>query len=378
MKIAKYKLPYSDKDIKFMQKQISSIMKNGYLTNGQFVDKFEKEFSKFCNVKYAVAVNDCTAALEIILNSLNDDNRNQVIVPTYTFYATPLSVLNTNNQIVYADINKKTLSLDIESIEKHIGKNTKAIILVHVNGIITDQIIKIKKICNKYKIKLIEDAACAIGSIYKNKMPGNFGYAAAYSFNHSKPLTSGEGGMIVTNNYELAKKARILRTHGIDNSINNWEVILKNGGNHKMTELNAALGLLHLKNAKQIIFERQKIADYYNNNINFNTKIKKFDIPIDSKISYYKYLISVENKNIKNIIMEKMKSKNIQLPPNLYDHLCHNQFIATHTNTLNCKEDFLNSNYMQNHNLCLPMYNGLTKKQLNYIINNLNNIVENL
>lgn len=379
MNIPVYRLPYSNEDISFVKEKIESILKSGYLTDGgPIVKEFEDNWSLFVKSKYSISTNSCTTGLQSILNYLNIEN-NSVIVPNYTFYATPMSVINENGKVIFCDISKDTLSISLKEIKKKVRSDTKAIIIVHVGGVISDEIFKIKDFCDKNNIFLIEDAACAAGSSIDGKKAGTLGHASVFSLHHSKVLTTGEGGMICTNDQNLYKSLKQIRSIGLDRSINNWEVFRK-GSNYKMSEISASLGLLHLKKSRKIIKERQYIANFYNNNINFCDKVKKFSLPKGCKSSYYKYIIKVSNKEVKNHIKNSLfKDYNISLPPNIYDYNCNKQnFSFNNKNILNEKEFFKNSEYMSDHHFCLNMFNGITKDELIYITKSLNKVIYNL
>lgn len=375
--IKAYKLPYSEADIKFVQANIKKVMQKGYLTDGgEYVSSFEKKWAKYCNTRYAFATNSCTTALETILKVIGVKN-NSVIVPTYTFYATPLAVLNAGGNVIYADIDRSTLSITLESIKKIKLHDVRAVIMVHVGGIISPEIIDIRKYCDKHNIVLIEDAACAHGATLNGIKAGNFGHYAAFSFHHSKVLTTGEGGMIVTNERLYAKYLNQFRSIGIDRNKNNWEVKIL-GNNYKMSEITAVFGHLLIKNANKILKERRSIANYYDRHINFNNKILKFEIPKNVSSSYYKYIVLTKNKVDKKISRKLLQRLKIMCPPNLYDNLCHTQKITRLTNTLNYGKKFPNSEYMRDHNLCLPMYNGLSVRDQDNIIKSINYISEKL
>lgn len=377
MIIKPYRLPYSKTDIKFVQDNIKKLMNIGYLTDGgEYVKTFEKKFAKYCGVRHAYATNSCTTALETILKVIGVKN-NIVIVPSYTFYATPLAVLNAGGSVAYADIDKSTLSISLDSIKRIKHDNIRAIIIVHVGGIISPEIMDIRRYCDKHNIILIEDCACAHGSTLNGIKAGNFGHYAAFSFHHSKVLTTGEGGMIVTNENIYKNYLNWFRSIGINREKNNWEVKIL-GNNYKMSEITAIFGHLLLKNAYKTIKERRDIANYYDNNIDFNNKLMKFEIPKNSQSSYYKYILLLKNKNDKKIVRQLLKKNKINCPPNLYDKLCNNQKITKYTDSINYKEKLLNSEYMKDHNLCLPMYNGLSDAELQYIVKNLNFIAKRL
>lgn len=372
MKIKKYILPYSTEDIEFVNNQITNILKSGYLTDGgKYVNLVESKWANYVGTKEAIAVNSCTTALELALRVIDVTNKS-VIVPTYTFFATPLSVHNAGGKVIYADIDQNTLSLSLKNIKEKITPDTKVVILVHVGGYITDEIFEIKKYCSDHNIILIEDAACAHGSIINNNKAGSIGDISTFSFHHSKVLTSGEGGFINTNNSNWASRLRRMRSIGLDRNINNWEVF-EIGNNYKMSEITAAIALLHINKADKIISERRELAKYYDQNIQFNKNFKKLNT--SCKNSYYKYVIFV-NKNLKQKLYNYLKDANIELPPAVYSYMCSNQNINTKINSLNYNDKFKAAQNAIDTNLCLPMYNGITNSERIYIVEQLNNFIK--
>jgi len=374
MKIKKYKLVYSKNDIRFVKDEIEKSLKLGYLTDGgPNVSKFENLWCEFNNSKNSIAVSSCTAGLECILRAI-DVKDCSVIVPSYTFIASVMSIYNCMATPVYADISKTTLSLTLESIKKAIQPNTKAIMIVHVGGIITNEIEDIRAYCDKNSLFLIEDAACAHGAKYKNLYAGNFGHAACFSFHHSKVLTSGEGGVITTASNELANKIKKIRSIGLDRTINNYESF-EIGNNSKMSEITAVLALLHTKNADMIINERTLIANNYDKRIIFSDDIRQFVIPKNTNSGYYKYFLLTKNLKVRNDLTLFTSKMGIELPPPAYSYTCDKQDISKRMGCIT--GDVLdNSYYMKDHNVCLPMYNGLKKKEIDYIISVINNFIE--
>ena len=370
MKVEKYKLPYSESDIDFINHHIREVLKKGYLTDGgDYVKLVEKLWAEFVNTNYSIAVNSCTTALELALKAIDVKN-SSVIVPTYTFFATPLSVHNAGGKVVYADIDPNTLSLSLDSIKACVTSDVKAIIIVHVGGYITSEIFKIREFCDNNNIVLVEDAACAHGAEMDNKQAGSIGHISTFSFHHSKVLTSGEGGFINTDNSIWAKRIRRMRSIGLDRAINNWEVF-ELGNNYKMSELTAVLAYHHINKAQDILKERRAIADYYDNNLYFNEHFKKLETGGIS--SYYKYVINTSNI-CKTKLTEYLYSKSIDLPPTVYSYLCSNQNINSKISHI--KQDYYpNATAAMNNNICLPMYNGITVEQLKYITQNINSFL---
>tara|TARA_Y100000114_G_C11763606_1_gene331565 strand:+ start:5650 stop:6789 length:1140 start_codon:yes stop_codon:yes gene_type:complete len=374
LNIKKYNLPYSKEDIEYVQKHIELVLKNGYLTDGgEYVKNFESTWSDIINVKNSIAVNSCTTALEIILKAI-DVRGHSVVVPTYTFFATPLSVHNAGAEVIYADISKETFSLSLETIKSSIKDNTKAIIIVHVGGIVSNEIQKIKDYCDERDIFLIEDAACAHGASYEGKSVGSIGHYGAFSFHHSKVLTTGEGGMITSNKDDLIQKMLRIRAIGLDRSVNNFEVF-ELGNNYKMSEITAVLGLLHCKNSKNIFNERRELAKFYDNNIELNNGFSKFMIPDRTTSAYYKYIIFADSKEKKQKFTDLLKQKyNIHLPPTTYEYLCHEQKINKKIKNIT-NQDYKNARHLMETNVCLPMYCGLSLEERSYIIESINEVV---
>jgi len=365
--IQKYKLPYSEDDIKFINYHISKVLKKGCLTDGgDYVKLVERLWAEFVTSKYSIAVNSCTTALELALKAIDVRNLS-VIVPTYTFFATPLSVHNAGGKVVYADIDPNTLSLSLDSIKACITDDVKAIIIVHVGGYVTREIFEIREYCDSNSIVLIEDAACAHGAEINGKQAGSIGHISTFSFHHSKVLTSGEGGFINTDNSTWVKRIQRMRSIGLDRTINNWEVF-ELGSNYKMSELTAVLAYHHINKARDILTDRRTIAEYYDDNISFNEHFKKLDTGCSS--SYYKYVISAPS-NCRVELIEYLNSKNIELPPTVYSYLCSNQNI--NNKIVHSKQvDYPNATIAMNSNICLPMYNGIPIKQLKYITQHIN------
>ena len=378
MNIPVYRLPFSDSDIAFVNSKIVNILRSGYLTDGgETVKEFETSWSEFIGCDYSVSVNSCTTGLEAVLSSI--DIRDQsVIVPNYTFYASPMSVINKGGHVIFADISRDTLSITLESIKAVIRGDTKAVMIVHVGGVISDEIFEIREYCDDNGLTLIEDAACATGSTFKGRAAGTFGHAGVFSLHHSKVLTTGEGGMICTDDKTLATRLRKVRAIGLDRDVNNWEVFCQ-GSNYKMSEITAALGLLQLKNASNIIDERRRIASFYDTAIQWRNGVYRFRPSTDMKSSYYKYIIRINEPWKKAEIKSRLlEDYNIAVPPSVYDYNCNSQNFSKHSSIVNSGDAFPTSEYMSDHHMCLNMYNGLTKEELTYIVDSFNETIEKL
>ena len=377
-KIPILRLHYSTSEKRNIAKGISGILNSGNLTMSKKVFQFEKLFAKYVGTKYAVAVNSGTSALEISLRALNVEGKS-IIVPTNTFMATPLAAIHAGAKVIFADISEKTLSIQADEIKKKITKNTVGIILVHIGGIISSEWTKIKKICVSKNLFILEDAAHAHGSKINNKYAGNLGIAAAFSFYPTKVLTTGEGGMITTNDKKLYQKFLILRDHGKQNPSLNIHTEL--GSNWRLSEIQGFLGAQQVKKAKSIVSQRTKIASMYDKILKNTPSIRLLEIPSYIKSSYYKYIIFV-NKNIRNKVKKIMYEKfGISLPGEVYSHLCHSQPVFKKYKSRIIKKgdySFKIAKKISSEQLCLPLYPGLKKSEIRYVVNSLKKTLKRL
>lgn len=241
----------------------------GWLTQGPRVAEFEKAFAARHSVSYALASTSCTTALHLILSAMDIGPGDEVIVPAFTWVATANAVLFCGATPVFADVDRLTFNLDVASLMAKVGKRTKAVIAVHLFGLCADM----DSIAAAAPgIPIIEDAACAAGSTYKKRSAGSLGLAAAFSFHPRKTITTGEGGMVTTEDHVLAEKIDILRNHGASISeerrhcsphpylLPQFNVL---GYNYRMTDLQGAVGLVQLSKLDSLIAERRRWADFY-------------------------------------------------------------------------------------------------------------------
>lgn len=239
------KLYFPKEDIEEIKVSVEKILQSGMLTLHTYTKESENRFAKLCNVKHAVAVNPGTSALEIALCTIKLKLGNEVLLPTNTFSATADAVIFAGAKPKLTDINPKTLCIDTENVQKSITPKTKGVIVVHIGGLICPEIEEIRELCQDKKLFLIEDAAHAHGSTINQKPAGSLGDIGCFSFYPTKVMTTGEGGMITTNNDEIAEKARILRDQG--KASFNSNIIIELGYNWKLPEMGAALGLTQLR-----------------------------------------------------------------------------------------------------------------------------------
>jgi perosamine synthetase len=250
--------PYLSKEDK---KNVKECLTSNWISSqGKFIKKFESEFAKLHNVKYAIATSSCTTALHLSLVALDIGYDDEVICTDLTFIA-PVNMINlTGAKPVLIDIDKKTLAMSSDELEKRITKKTKAIIVVHPFGHAA-QMDKIIQISKKYNLHVIEDVAEAVGGKFNGKLTGTFGDLSCYSFFANKVITTGEGGMILTKKKSLYNKIKVLRDHGM--SLKKRYFHIYAGYNYRMTNMQAAIGYGQIKRFSKIInLRNQQIQRY--------------------------------------------------------------------------------------------------------------------
>ncbi|MBL8005890.1 MAG: DegT/DnrJ/EryC1/StrS family aminotransferase [Ignavibacteria bacterium] len=293
---------------------------SGWVTQGPKVEEFEKKFCEYTGAKYAAAVSNCTTALHLAVIAAGIKSGDEVICPSMSYIATANCIRYAGAIPVFAEVNPSTYNIDVKHAESLITGRTKAIIIVHQIGMPAD-IDAFQKLCSKYNLKLIEDAACAIGSSYKGKKIGFHSELVCFSFHPRKVITTGEGGMIATSNEEYLKRIKLLRQHGM--SVNDrlrhesskilFEDHLEIGYNYRMTDFQAAIGIRQLEKLDWIVEERRKIALRY---IEELKEIECIRLPVEEEGYFSNYqsfsIYLKENSPVsRNELMQKLLDSGI-------------------------------------------------------------------
>ena len=361
IKFPAYEPWISKDDKKIVDKALSQSM----LTLGPQLEKFESDFCKYSNSKYAIAVSNCTAALHLSLMALGIKKNDEVIIPDLTFVADANAILACNAKPVIADINKENFFLSISNIKKNITKKTKAIIPVHIYGQVCniDEILDVAKDNN---LKVIEDCAHAVGTFHKSKHVGTLGNTGCFSFYPTKNITTAEGGMVITNSKQIAEKVRQLRSHGMTKSLQNrysskypWIFdILQPGYNYRLDEIRAALGITQLKRIKKINDLRKKASMYYHKNLQNIPGIILPDMVNNRTHSYHLYTIRVTNpyKLSRNQLFKKLKNNGIRttvywMP--IHKYTAYQKFAK--------KSNVINTTKIYDEILALPLFPNISK-----------------
>ena len=297
---------YSDEnDIK----AVSEVIKRGtWWVKGPDVEEFEKKVSERVGRQYGISFNSGTSALYANLLAYNVKG-GEVIVPSYTFAATPNSVVAAGANPIFADIEEKSLGLDPEDVKRKISSNTKAIMPIHFAGDVCGEIKALREIADYHGILLIEDAAHSIGAKLRNEPVGSFGDSAMFSFCFNKIITTGEGGMIVTDSKELSEKLKLIRSHG-ETSEGSKDYVTY-GFNFRMSSMTAALGLSQFKKLDMLISRRREMASYLNERLKTIDEIK-LPIPQEGHYHVYQlYNLQLKDKETRDGLMKYLEGKEI-------------------------------------------------------------------
>mgnify|MGYP001338651616 CR=1 FL=1 len=351
-----------------------SLDTNWISSEGSYVKKFEKEFSKFNKRKFGIAVSNGTAALEISLKALNLKPKDEIIIPTFSIISTALCVIKLGLKPVLVDCDLFTWNMIPIQIFNKINKRTKAIVITHIYGFPVDME-KIIKIAKKRNIKIIEDAAEMIGQKYRNRMCGSFGEASTFSFYANKHITTGEGGMILTDNKRFYEKCVSLRNlcFGSGNDRFNHDDI---GWNYRITNIQAAIGCGQLKNINWIINRKREIGNRYTYLLKKNNKIyiqpEKNEF---SKNIYWVFgvVIRPNNKINRDFVVKKLSENKIQTRPFFYP--MHKQKIFKKMKIFKKNEKYPNAEYLSKNGFYLPSGIGIKNYEIDYVCDALNKIL---
>jgi len=353
-----------------IQKATNEVLESTQYIMGEHVEKLEEEIAEYTNTKFAIGVSSGTDALLLSLHALDIGPGDEVIVPTFTFFATAGVVSRLGATPVFADIDPVSYNITAEEIEAKITNKTKAIIPVHLYGQ-PAEMDKIMKIADKYDLKVVEDACQAIGAEYKGTQVGNFGDTTALSFFPSKNLGGyGDGGMVLTNDKGLADRLKRLRVHGAEPKYYHKEV----GYNSRLDAIQAAVLRVKLNYLDNWNEGRRRVAKTYDKLFKENGLYKEIVLPKkkveDSTHVYHQYVVRVKNRDeIKKKLKGNGISTAVYYPRPLHLQECYDD-LGYENGDLSVAEK--NCNEV----LALPIDPNLTKEQINYVVDNLKIILK--
>jgi len=384
---------------------VVAVLRTPYLSLGPKVEDFEKRLAEYAGVRYAVAVNSGTSALHLIIRALGIGAGDEVITTPFSFIASANCVLFERAKPVFVDIEPKTLNIDPELIEAAITPRTKAILAVDVFGHPAEWD-RLKEIADKHGLRLIEDSAEALGAEWRSpkskvqspksenqenplrsewKKAGSFGNAGVFAFYPNKQITTGEGGVIVTDDVELARVCRSMANqgrgspHGIPiprGKGGEWLKHVRLGYNYRMDEMSAVLGLVQLSRIEEIVASRAQVADWYAKALKEVEGIEPPYVSPNIRMSWFVYVVRLSEaftQKDRDRILQGLQEKGIE---------CRNYFAPIHLQPfyreiLGTKEgDFPVTESIAARTIALPFYNRLTEGEVDYVVENLDDILK--
>lgn len=372
-------IPYGKQTIEQDDIQaVVDVLKSDFLTTGPKIAEFEQTVADYVGAKYAVAISNGTSALHAACFAAGIGPGDEVITTPLTFAASANCVLYCGGTPVFADVDPKTYNIDPEDIRRKITDRTKAIIAVHLAGQPCDMD-AIHSIAREYGLIVIEDGAHALGSVYKGKKVGSMSDMTTFSFHPVKPITTGEGGMIVTDNEDFYKKMVLFRSHGItrDDSM-----MTRNDGpwfyqqfdlgyNYRITDIQCALGCSQMKKLDRFLARRKEIVARYNEAFaDCDNIITPYQLS-DTESGWHLYIVQVKNCDRRQVF-ENMREKGIGVNVHYIPVYMHPYYQEHGYENVHCA----NAEEIYSHIISLPLYPGLTSEQQDYVIDTLKSLCE--
>jgi len=364
--------------------EVVDSLKSGWITMGPKTMRFEEEFGRYVGSKHSITVNSGTAALHLALRAIQLKPGDEVIIPTMTFTATGEVVCYFNAKPVLVDVDGDTFNIDISAIEKAVTPRTRAVIPVHYGGQPCDMD-EIEQIAERYKLRVIEDAAHSLPAWYKSKKIGTIGDMTCFSFYATKTLATGEGGMVTTENDEWADRIKILRLHGISKDAwkrysgeGSWYYeVVEAGNKYNMTDIQAALGIAQLKKIEWMREKREEIADKYAAAFNNSERVKTPQVKSDRISAWHLYVIQLNLEALgidRARFIEELKARGIGTSVH---------FIPLHKhpfykNAFGYKSgDFPVAESLYERIVSLPIYPGMSDKDVRVVIESVEDVCRN-
>jgi perosamine synthetase len=352
---------FSDDDRAAVASMVDQILRTGSMTLGPLTKELEESFRVRHDAPHAIAVSSGTSALEIILRTLNVENR-EVVLPANTFFATAASVTHAGGKPRFADVAPDTMALSAATVEAALGPETAGVIVVHIGGLISPEVEAIRQLCDQRGLFLVEDAAHAHGSSLDGQPAGSFGVAGAFSFYPTKVMTTAEGGMIVTADERIRDDAVIYRDQGKAGFLGGDHVRM--GYAWRMSELHAAVGIVQLRRLDDFIKIRREVADQYNEALARIDGITPLSRYPGAESNYYKYIAmldpGIDRQEVKVTLREE---HGVSLSGEVYASPLHHQpvFANVHQGSLPVAEDVCRRH------VCLPIHSDMTRDEAAHV-----------
>jgi dTDP-4-amino-4,6-dideoxygalactose transaminase len=361
---------FPNEDIDRILIDIREALETGRLRNGKNLLEFERMFAEHIGVKNAIAFDSDGDALETALRYYGAKGK-EVVVCTNSFISIPNSIIYAEGKVVFADIKAETLSMDPESLRNAISSNTCGVVVTHIAGFPNPDLKEIMEICDDNDLFLVEDSTHAVGATFEGRKVGTFGKAAVFAFTPTKVLTTGEGGMLVTNDARLNEEARRFRFYGSGPGKTDFA----NLGRHMMLpEVSAILGIYQLKRVEQFIAKRNEIAAIYDEELDRLDSVKTIKCAKNSRCSYYKYPLTLGKKVDKLKFTESLIKKHGIETGNVFYPPCHMQQayrqIVNNSMTLRTAEEILSRT------ITLPMHVEMSTTEAEFVVTTISSLLE--
>jgi perosamine synthetase len=365
------RLVFSDADRAAILTLIDESLRSGSLTLGPHTQALEAAFAARHQADYAVAVSSGTSALEIVLRALAIAG-SEVVVPANTFYATAAAVVHAGGVPRFADVDATTLALSAQTVENAITPQTAGVIIVHIGGVISPEVLAIRALCRSRGLFLLEDAAHAHGCSFDGQPAGSFGVAGTFSFYPTKVITAGEGGMIVTADQSLHDEARVYRDQGKAGFLGGEHIRL--GSAWRMSEIHAAVALIHLRRLDEFIAARRAVAQQYDEALADVDGITPLRPPQGCVSNYYKYVALLDPRLDRAAVKQATRERGVNLSGEVYARALHTEpvFADLPGDSLPVAEDVCARQ------ICLPIHSDMTAVEVEQVINALREAVDSL
>ena len=371
--------PYFDED---EAKAIVECLQSGWVVQGPRVAEFEKRWANLIGVKHATATTSCTTALHLALLGVGVGTGDEVIVPAFSWIATANAVAYCGAKPTFVDIDLNTFNIDPAKIEEKISKRTKALMPVHQFGLSADMD-RINLIAREFNLPVIEDAACACGTRYKGQQAGSLGDVGCFSFHPRKAITTGEGGMITTNNKEFASMFQILRSHGASESdlarhrdgkfgLPEFKQL---GYNYRMTDIQAAIGLAQMDKMEWILQQRRQRAKRYTDMLADLPGLNLPESSIDYEHAYQSYVVLLNDRASisRDLVARGLQERKISARPGTVS-LPHTTYYASRYQI--DPQEFPNSLKAEALSLTLPLYATMSREEQSFVVGALYEVVK--
>ena len=369
VKVPAASIYFPEDDRRAILAAMDEVLRTGQLTLGRHGKAFEDGFAARAGAAHGVAVNSGTSSLEIVLRILAAAGR-EVVVPTNTFFASAAAVLHAGGRVRFADVDPDSLCLSARTLLEALTPDTAGVMVVHIGGAIAPDILAIAAICRERGLWLVEDAAHAHGSTAHGRHAGTFGRAGSFSFYPTKVMTSGEGGMIVTDDAALAEEARTYRDQGKAGFTANVHTRL--GYNWRLSEPHAILGASQLRRLGEFVAARQRIAAIYDAGLREVPGVQPLAVPPGFISNYYKYVVVLPRGTDRAALKQRLREGHgVSLSGEVYELPCHEQPVFA---ALAGEEKFPVAEDLCRRHLCLPISALMTDAQAHHVLDSLSRV----